>query len=166
MNGLRSWIVRAAFAVVLALGACNDPPQAQVAQAPVAGQPTDKLTIETDLGPQVFRIEVAVTPEQKTTGLMFRRELAADAGMLFPYEQPQIITMWMRNTYLPLDMVFIGADGRVVNVAERTVPESLATIPSNGPAKGVLEVNAGTAARLHIKPGDRVVHSLFGTAAR
>ena len=163
---IRKFIATAAFGIALALGACNDQPQAQQLQAPVAGQPTDKLTIETDLGPQVFRIEVAVTPEQKTTGLMFRREMAADAGMLFPYDRPQIITMWMRNTYLPLDMVFIGADGRVINVAERTVPESLATIPSGGPALGVLEVNAGTAARLHIKPGDRVVHSLFGTAAR
>ncbi len=164
MESRNAWAA-ATLAFALSLGACSDEPQAQ--QVPTQpGRTTETMTIQTDLGPQVFHIEVAVTQEQKTTGLMFRRELAPDAGMLFTYETPQIITMWMRNTYLPLDMVFIDSLGRVVNVAERTVPESLATIPSAAPAIGVLEINAGTAARLHIRPGDRVLHAAFGTAAR
>ena len=150
-----------AVAVAAGLGGCSEPPQAQQSSA-ARGAATETLVIETAAGPQTFRIEVAVTPDQRATGLMFRRELAPDAGMLFTYDTPQIITMWMRNTYLPLDMVFVGADGHVINVAERTVPESLNTIPSAAPAVGVLEVNAGTAARLRIRPGDRVVHPFFG----
>ncbi len=156
-----------AAALAVGLAAC-EPNAQQQAQVPAAApRATDSLTIESGGGVRhVFRIEVAVTPEQKATGLMFRRELAADAGMLFTYETPQVIQMWMRNTLIPLDMVFIGADGRVINVAERTVPESLAIIPSAGPAIGVLEVAGGTAARLRIRPGDRVIHPFFGTAPR
>ncbi|MBM3506926.1 MAG: DUF192 domain-containing protein [Alphaproteobacteria bacterium] len=152
-------------ASAVALAACEPNAQQQTqAQAPAA-QRTDQLFIETASGRHPFRIEVAVTPEQKATGLMFRRELAPDAGMLFTYEQPQIIQMWMRNTYIPLDMVFVGADGRVINVAERTVPESLTIVPSAAPAVGVVELVGGTAARLRIRPGNRVLHPFFGTAA-
>ena len=92
---------------------------------------------------------------------MFRRKLAPDAGMLFDYKVPQRITMWMKNTYIPLDMLFIGAGGRIVNIAERTVPRSLAAISSDGNAQAVLEVNGGTARRLGIRPGDMVLHPIF-----
>ena len=92
---------------------------------------------------------------------MFRRSLAPDGGMLFIYPTERTISMWMRNTLIPLDMVFIAADGRIVKVAQRTVPMSLATISSGGPAKAVLEVNGGTAARLGLEPGGRVVHPAF-----
>ena len=162
-------ILATAVAVPVVLAACEPDAQQQAQQAQPAGAPraTDSLTIESAGGIRhVFRIEVAVTPEQKATGLMFRRELGADAGMLFTYETPQVIQMWMRNTLIPLDMVFIAADGRVINIAERTVPESLAIIPSAGAAIGVLEVAGGTAARLRIRPGDRVIHPFFGTAPR
>ncbi len=161
-------ILATAVAVPVALAACEPNAQQQAQQAqPAAPRVTDSLTIESEGGVRhVFRIEVAVTPEQKATGLMFRRELAADAGMLFTYDSPQVIQMWMRNTLIPLDMVFIAADGRVINVAERTVPESLAIIPSAGQALGVLEVAGGTAARLRIRPGDKVIHPFFGTAPR
>jgi uncharacterized membrane protein (UPF0127 family) len=157
-------LIATGVALAVGLAACEPNAQQQAQQA--APQPTDILTIEGDGGRHVFRIEVAVTPEQKATGLMFRRELAPDAGMLFTYDTPQLIQMWMRNTYIPLDMVFIGANGRVLNIAERTVPESLAIVPSAGPAVGVLEVAGGTAARLRIRPGDRVIHPFFGTAAQ
>jgi len=92
---------------------------------------------------------------------MFRRSLPANAGMLFDYRIPTRISMWMKNTYIPLDMIFIGADGKIINIAQRAVPLSEATISSRGRARAVLEVNGGTAARLGIKPGDRVESPLF-----
>jgi len=119
------------------------------------------LTIETAGGPRKFDIELAVTPEQMSFGLMFRRQMPADAGMLFVYESPRPAYMWMKNTYIPLDMLFIGVDGRIVNIAERTVPHSEATVASTGPVRATLELNGGTAQRLGIKPGDRVVHPSF-----
>ncbi len=132
------------------------------AQSALANFERGELEIETGDGTRhVFQIELATTPEQKSQGLMFRRSLAPDGGMLFIYPSVRTITMWMRNTLIPLDMVFIAADGRIVKVAQRTVPMSLATISSDGPAKAVLEVNGGTAARLGLKPGDRVLHPAF-----
>jgi hypothetical protein len=132
------------------------------AQSALANFERGELEIETGDGTRhVFQIELATTPEQKSQGLMFRRSLAPDGGMLFIYPSVRTISMWMRNTLIPLDMVFIAADGRIVKVAQRTVPMSLATISSGGPAKAVLEVNGGTAARLGLKPGDRVVHPAF-----
>jgi len=121
-----------------------------------------ELEIEASDGSRhAFQIELATTPAQKSQGLMFRASLAPDAGMLFVYPSERTISMWMRNTLIPLDMLFIGTDGRIVKVAERTVPLSLATVSSDGPAKAVLEVNGGTAARLGLKPGDRVLHPAF-----
>lgn len=109
-----------------------------------------------------FSVEVADDDEERAYGLMFRRKLAADAGMLFVLPQDQPLSMWMRNTFIPLDMLFLSADGRIVAIVERTVPQSLSVIASPGKVRGVLEVNGGTAARLHLKPGDRVVHPAFG----
>ena len=131
------------------------------AAAPVTWQ-HDALDIETNSGKHHFTIELALSPAQQMQGLMYRQSLAADAGMLFLYDQDQEILMWMKNTLLPLDMVFITADGHVARVAERTVPQSLATISSGGPVRAVLEINAGTAARLHIAPGDKVDYKAFG----
>jgi uncharacterized membrane protein (UPF0127 family) len=119
------------------------------------------LRIETKSGVHKFTVEMAVSDRQQAQGLMFRRSMAPDAGMLFDYKRPTRITMWMKNTYIPLDMIFIGADGRIINIAQRTVPQSETTIPSRGLALAVLEVNGGTAARLGIKPGDRVIHPIF-----
>jgi uncharacterized membrane protein (UPF0127 family) len=119
------------------------------------------VTIESATGPHRFNVELAVTPEEMMQGLMFRRSLAPDAGMLFIYETPQRASFWMKNTLIPLDMIFIAPDGRILNIHERAVPQSLEPIPSNGPVKAVLEVNGGTAARLGIKPGDRVVAAIF-----
>jgi uncharacterized membrane protein (UPF0127 family) len=116
------------------------------------------LTITTSAGPQHFTVELARTAEQRQRGLMYRQDLAADAGMLFIYASDGEIDMWMANTLLPLDMIFFAADGRITKVAERTVPLSEATIGSDGPARGVLEVNGGTASRLGIRVGDRLTY--------
>ena len=111
-----------------------------------------------------FNVEMALTPEQQETGLMFRNDVPADGGMLFDWGQPRESTMWMRNTVSPLDMMFINADGTIRRIAEDTVPESLAIIDSRGPVRATLEVAAGTAKRLDIQPGDKVEQRIFGTA--
>lgn len=111
-----------------------------------------------------FAVEVARTPEQRARGLMFRTELAADAGMLFLFESAGPVSFWMKNTYLPLDMLFIDDAGVVIRVAADTTPLSLTPVPSGGPARAVLEVAAGTAARLGIAPGARVRSEAFPRA--
>jgi uncharacterized membrane protein (UPF0127 family) len=131
---------------------------AVVAQAAADMLEKRDLTIVTAGGPQRFVVELAKTREQKERGLMFRQDLAADAGMLFVYASDGEVDMWMANTLLPLDMIFFAADGRITKVAERTVPLSEATIGSDGPVRGVLEVNGGTASRLGIKVGDRLTY--------
>jgi len=132
------------------------------AQQPGVKFDKSTLTIETARGSHKFDVELALTQEQMSLGLMFRRQMAADAGMLFIYETPRPAMMWMKNTFIPLDMLFIGADGRIVNIAERTVPHSEATVASTGPVRATLELKAGSAARLGVKPGDRVRHKVFG----
>lgn len=107
-------------------------------------------------------VEMAVSPEQLTQGLMFRRSLAADAGMLFDFGRVQPVDMWMKNTLIPLDMVFIAADGRIVGITQRAVPQSLAIIAAPVPVRAVLELNGGAAARLGLATGDRVRHPIFG----
>ena len=119
------------------------------------------LTIITKSGRHNFDVELAISDRQQSQGLMFRRSLPANAGMLFDYKIPTSISMWMKNTFIPLDMIFIGADGRIINIVQRTVPQSEATISSRGRARAVLEVNGGTASGLGIKPGDRVESPIF-----
>ena len=120
-----------------------------------------ELTIATARGEHRFRVELALWPNQQAMGLQHRPFLAEDAGMLFVYDQPGSLSMWMLNTLIPLDMIFIGANGRIVNIAERTRPKSLDVIPSAGPALAVLEVLGGTSARLGLRPGDRILHPLL-----
>jgi uncharacterized membrane protein (UPF0127 family) len=119
------------------------------------------LEIVTKNGVHVFSVEMATTDEERTQGLMYRKELPDGKGMLFDFSPEQQISMWMKNTYIPLDMIFIRADGRILRIAENTEPHSLKIISSGGPAKGVLEVIAGTAQKYGIAPGDRVAHPLF-----
>jgi uncharacterized protein len=119
------------------------------------------LEIVTKTGVQVFSVEMATTDQEKETGLMYRRELPDGKGMLFDFSPEQQVSMWMKNTYISLDMIFIRADGRILRIAENTEPESTRIISSGGLAKGVLEVIAGTARKYGIAPGDRVAHPLF-----
>ncbi|MBR1154637.1 DUF192 domain-containing protein [Bradyrhizobium sp. JYMT SZCCT0428] len=119
------------------------------------------LEIATKSGVQVFSVELATTEAEKTTGLMHRKELPDGKGMLFDFSPEQQISMWMKNTYISLDMIFIRADGRILRIAENTEPMSTKIISSGGLAKGVLEVIAGTAQKYGIRPGDRVAHPLF-----
>jgi uncharacterized protein len=121
----------------------------------------DTLEIVSKTGVHVFAVELAVSDEQRARGLMFRRELPEGRGMLFKFEPEQVIQMWMHNTYISLDMIFIRSDGRILRIAENTKPESDNIISSGGPARGVLEVTAGTARKLGIAPGDRVAHPWF-----
>ena len=138
---------------------------ATVAQAePLSMFERTTLVIETEKGRHEFNVELALTQAEQMQGLMFRRRLAADAGMLFYHQRDLEARMWMRNTFLPLDMLFVAADGRIVHIAERTVPKSLTPISAGQPVRAVLEVNAGTVRRLAIKPGDRLIHPLFENA--
>jgi uncharacterized protein len=123
--------------------------------------PKEPLTVVTAGGPRKFMVEVTRTPEQMEEGLMFRRSMPLDAGMLFDFKQPTVATMWMKNTLIPLDMLFVDEHGRIVNIAANTVPESLAVIAAAAPVRVVIELNAGVARMLGIKPGDRVEFPIF-----
>jgi uncharacterized membrane protein (UPF0127 family) len=119
------------------------------------------LTVDAANGQFEFLVEMAVSPAQRSQGLMFRESLAEDRGMLFDFGQPQRATMWMRNTYVPLDMLFIDMHGQITQIAANTEPLSDAMIASREPVRAVLELRGGVSAKLGIKPGDRVIHPLF-----
>lgn len=121
----------------------------------------DRLTLVTKSGEIVIDIEVADTNEEKALGLMYRTSLPERRGMLFPYEGAHEVTMWMKNTYISLDMVFIRTDGIVHRIEAYTEPRSETIIASHGPVLAVLELAGGAAERLGLKPGDRVVHPVF-----
>ncbi len=114
--------------------------------------------LRTESGTHSYSIEVAVTDVEKARGLMFRRSLSQDSGMLFLYDPPQAVTMWMRNTYIPLDMIFITPDGLVHRIEANTEPFSTDVIASGGTVAAVLELNAGQADKIGLKPGDRVIY--------
>jgi uncharacterized protein len=117
-----------------------------------------KTTLEIRSGKQThaFKIWLAQTPRQQQQGLMFVRDLPSDSGMLFIAEQPRVFTMWMKNTFIALDMVFIGKDGRIAKISERTTPHSLDIVSSDVPVAAILEIKGGEAARRSLHPGDRV----------
>jgi hypothetical protein len=133
---------------------------ALVATAPVPAQAVDQgtLVIETADGMRhQFDVEIVTTPQEMAIGLMFRQQMAPDAGMLFVYPSARETSFWMKNTYLPLDMLFAGDDGIIHHIAERTVPLSTTPVPSHGATRAVLELNGGTSDRLGIAAGDRLV---------
>jgi uncharacterized protein len=119
------------------------------------------IEIASKNGVHVFSVELALTDEERERGLMFRKQLPEGRGMLFDFKREQEVSMWMENTYIPLDMIFIRRDGRIWRIAENTEPLSRAIISSNGPVLAVLEVIGGTAKKLGIAPGDRVGAPMF-----
>jgi uncharacterized membrane protein (UPF0127 family) len=137
-----------------------EPPPAPENEAanvhPVSGLEVIPLTVTQDGKEHRFRVEVAKTDAEQSQGLMFRTEMGPDEGMLFPTERPQARSFWMKNTVIPLDLLFIGPDGLISNIAANAVPYSLEPIPSSGAAIAVLELNGGRAAELGIEPGARV----------
>ena len=117
----------------------------------------------TAAGEKTFQVEVIRTMDERARGLMFRRYLPADRGMLFDFAVEAQVAMWMKDTFIPLDMLFIRKDGTISQIAENTEPHSTRTISSSEPVFAVLEINGGLSATLGIKAGDKVVHSLFGS---
>jgi len=132
-----------------------------MAVAPVRAASFRSLEVVSKSGVHVFSVEIADTPEKRTQGLMFVKHLPDGQGMLFDFGTPKPAYMWMKDTFVSLDMIFIAADGRILNIARRTTPQSLDAISSAGPAKGVLEILGGLAGRLGINAGDRVEHRMF-----
>ena len=132
-----------------------------VAAGPVqlAGLQTLEIVSKNEV--HAFSIEFVDNDADRAKGLMYRKELPEGKGMLFDFHREQDVSFWMQNTYIPLDILFIRADGRILRIAENTEPLSTRLIPSGGPVRGVLEVIGGTARKLGIVPGDRVAHPIF-----
>ena len=124
------------------------PAETKLAQVP--------LTIHSANGDHKFTVEVAATPEEQEHGLMFRKVVPPDTGMIFPYDPPAQVSFWMKNTLVPLDMVFIGPDGKIGRIAENTTPMSLDPVASIDPISSVLELAGGRSAQLGLRPGDKV----------
>ena len=133
----------------------------QVSNQAWAAAGLEKLEIDTASGPHVFQVEVMRSEQEREKGLMFRRFLPKERGMLFDFAVEQPVMMWMKNTYIPLDMVFMSHDGHVVGIARNAEPLSERIIPSGAPAAGVLELNGGEAETIGLKVGDVVRHPLF-----
>ena len=121
----------------------------------------EKLHIVTENGRYTFTVEIADTPDKRSQGLMFRQSMAQDAGMLFTFERDQVASFWMKNTEIPLDMLFIARDGRIADMHRNAQPHSLRSIRSKMPVFAVLEINAGLTSQLGIRVGDRVEHPAF-----
>ncbi len=152
---------------VLACGtvsACAAQPSAPTTFQPAQLRdfPRSQLAIERRNGRDTFQIWLAETPEQQQQGLMWIRQLPADCGMLFLLGEPRPMTMWMKNTYVALDMLFVNSTGRITHIVQRTTPLSEAIISSNGEVAAVLEIAAGEVQRRGIATGDRVVHPSLG----
>jgi uncharacterized protein len=157
-------LLQAAALSVLGLFAVAEK-SAHAQTGPQPELPKEKLTIVTKDGQRHdFDVEMAMTPEQQETGEMFRKSVPPNGGMLFVLGSPRDIQFWMKNTLVPLDMVFINADGTIRSIAENTVPESLAPVGSGGPVLAVLELAGGLTAQLNIVVGDKVIQRIFGDA--
>lgn len=157
--------IAATLAVLLALAGLA---AAASAQQPPPPPPVSfeksTLVIDTAGGPLTFDVELALTSEQHQRGLMFRQKLGPQEGMLFDFRIEQPLSFWMANTLIPLDMIFIAADGTIRRIHANAEPLSTRNIDSGMPARAVLEINGGAARLLGIKPGDKVRHAVFGNA--
>ncbi len=156
---------RLALALLLSLSPLILPatiPDAVAQMGPQTGLNRDNLVIETKGGQRhSFNVDLALTPQQQAIGLMFVEKMADEKGMLFLNEQESKLSFWMKNTLIPLDIIFIDANGYILNI-QHGKPLDLTPLPSAGPALAVLELNAGLSAKLGIKPGDRLLHPAFG----
>ena len=144
---------------VALLAACSPQSRAQIAPVEESGQTGLQqvpLTIQSASGDHRFTVEVAATLDQQSRGLMYRRSLGPNRGMIFPYDPPQAVAFWMKNTVIPLDIIFIRADGIIARIAANTTPLSLDGVESGEPIAAVLEIRGGRAAELGIGEGDRV----------
>lgn len=143
----RAAVVAAIAAVALPLAACSD---------------EGKLVLHSSTGDYSFNVEVVDTAESRAKGLMFVQELADDAGMLFDFKEERPVSFWMRNTFIPLDMIFVGADGVVKNIHVNARPHDVTGIPSEGPVQFVLEIPGGRSVEIGLKPGDTMEHDRVG----
>ena len=125
----------------------------------------DAVDLRGDFGTVRFDVELALTPAEQSRGLMFRESLPRFAGMLFVYDRPRPLTFWMRNTLIPLDIIFLDESGRVLRVHENAVPGDETTIPSGGDARAVLEINGGLARQLGLEPGVELRHPALPQAS-
>jgi len=123
--------------------------------------PTESITIDSALGPQRFKVQLATDWPEQETGLMYRKQMPPNEGMLFDFHAPQMMSFWMKNTFIPLDIVFIRADGTISTIAANAKPLSLKSIKSAEPVQAVLEINGGRAAALHIREGAKVHSAIF-----
>jgi len=153
------------FAVLALAGVCAASAQtvSEPPPAPLARLPRSEVQVETAAGRHVFQVWVADNDRSRQQGLMYIKDLPADQGMLFLFDRPELASFWMKNTYVSLDIVFIGPDGIVVNIAHDTQPLSLAPIQSVAPVAGVLELAAGTAVRIGLVAGDRIGNPRLAT---
>lgn len=157
-------LISCALASALLLAGCSANPgeaasgssQAAAAVHPASGLKVVPLTVTHRDKAHRFKVEVAGTEEEQAKGLMFRTEMGADEGMIFPMDPPRGASFWMRNTVIPLDLIFVGPDGRISNIAANAIPYNETPLTSVGPVKAVLELNGGRAAQLGIVAGDRV----------
>ena len=143
------------MAAAAACGSTTSASEAPLERSP-AGLDQVPLTITASNGKHRFTVEVARTPEEQAQGLMNRNSVPPDRGMIFPYDPPAQVSFWMKNTLVPLDMIFIGADGKIGRIAANTTPMSLDPVASIDPVSAVLEIAGGRAAELGIKQGDKV----------
>lgn len=169
-NGFAAPLVVVAILAMLALMGCSaSAPSDAIAQRPAAQGPASEnpalspvglalvpLTISSSGKSHGFTVEIARTSQQQAMGLMFRTQLAPDAGMIFPFDTAKPASFWMKNTVIPLDIIFVRTDGSIESIAANTVPYSLDPVSSNEPVAAVLELAGGRAAELGIKPGDIV----------
>ena len=151
----RRGLIGLAASMLLLMGAVQSSP------SHAATPRQEPLEIVTSKATTKFTVEIADTEETRNHGLMFRKSLAPDKGMLFDFKTPREAAFWMRNTLIPLDIIFITEDGRILTIARNAVPHSEVPIPSGGVIRGVLELAGGRAAQLGIYPGDRVKHRIF-----
>lgn len=159
----------ALFAIMIATGglaACSSPELAQakvkecaptkIEELSSAGLPQEVICLQSDAKKLAITVEIAASPQEQAKGLMFRTELAPDRGMLFPFPVPKRASFWMKNTYIPLDIIYVQQDGIIESIAANAEPTSLTPIPSKGEVSAVLELAGGRAAQLGIKAGDRI----------